>query len=105
FTLAGSVAKNVSSPSTVVLFSALRFSGRASVTIAIAPRRCTFRDFGSLRCAMLVLAELRLLYYITFCFGWVNLSTWPSFETRPAAAPQDGVRACCAITKLHPHAE
>ena len=44
---AGSVSKNVSSPSTVVSLSALRFSGRASVTIAIAPRRSTFRDFGS----------------------------------------------------------
>ena len=48
FTPAGSVAKNVSSPSTVVSLSALRFSGRASVTIATAPRRSTFRDFGSL---------------------------------------------------------
>jgi hypothetical protein len=54
FTEAGNVAKNVSSPSTVASLSALRFSGRARVRIATAPRRSTFKDFGSFcRCAML----------------------------------------------------
>src|SRR6185503_16052946 len=50
-------------------------------------------------------ARLRLLCYITF---HPNGSSWclrPSFETRPAGAPQDEARTCCTINKLQPHPE